>query len=95
MLMKMIILYGSPPVDAPLVDMRIAYRSCRIEGVARTHAYALIGMFTRDLEPRSEAAAIGNSASSFVSRARRSSVYCRPITSLPRRSGTEIASSVD
>jgi hypothetical protein len=55
----------------PRVTVQVA-RSCRIEGVARTHAYAPICMFTRDLETRSEAAAIGNSASSFVSRARRS-----------------------
>jgi hypothetical protein len=33
------------------------------------HAYALVGMFTRNLESRPEAATIGNSASSFVSRA--------------------------
>jgi hypothetical protein len=35
------------------------------------HVYALTEMFTRNLESRTETAVIGNSASSFTSRARR------------------------
>jgi hypothetical protein len=57
-------------------------RICRIEGVACTHAYALIDMFTRNLESRPEAATIGNSASSFVSRAHLPSRIARQPTSV-------------
>jgi hypothetical protein len=46
------------------------FRSCRIEDVARAHAYALIGMLTRNLESNPKAATISNSASSLVSRPR-------------------------
>jgi hypothetical protein len=42
-------------------------RICRIERVACSHAYPLIGMFTANIEGRLEAATIINSASSFVS----------------------------
>ena len=57
---------------APARKQEADARICRIEGVARAHVYALIGMITRNPDSRPEAATIGSTASSFASGARRS-----------------------